>query len=152
MKKLLALLFALFVLITGFLTREMLRKFTFWDRFTSGSNLVVTWDYPGGDNAQAGMRNIVLRGEKPFRALVGFRLNLPLGYTGYDVFGYVESDAAGVAVFSAYLGHGSAEFIFVSSQNTADNSLVVSSTAADQQLSPTATYPPHWWQRLGFYG
>lgn len=135
-----------------FLGHEMLKKFRFMQGFLEHSNQMVTWVYPGGAKSVAapGMYNVVLRGQKPFCALVGFTLKIG-GYQGFDYYGCVQSDDYGVAVVSTYLGRGSVEFRFFVNSNLDSNLVVASSTAGDQRLMPHVAYPPHWYQRLGFY-
>lgn len=142
--------FALVFLITAvFLGTEMLKKFHFMRDFVNHSNQLVTWNYAG--DRKPGMYKIVLSGQKPFGALVGFRLEIPaIGFSGYDYYGFVRSDMGGLAVISTYLGKGKCEFRFLT---TSDKSqITVTSTEGDQELMPQEVYPPHWYQKLGFYG
>lgn len=139
-------------LVVWFLAKEMLKKFRFIDAFAMNSSHFTVWQYSGDKSNRPGMRNVVLRGQKPFTALVGFRLHIPLlGYTGIDIFGCVFSDEHGVATFSTYLGHGSVDFLFITDTDVDDNPLNIFSTASDQKLVPSVVYPPHFWQRLGFF-
>jgi len=140
-----------FALIAIFLGKELLKKFGFMRDFVNNSNQEVTWNYGGDD--KPGMYNIVLRGEKPFCALVGFTLKIPfLGYEGFDYYGFVQSDQNGVAVISTYLGKGECEFRFFLNTDLEVDPVAVSSSDDDQELNPDSTYPPHWWQQLSFYG
>ena len=145
----------IFLLTTVFLVKEMLKKFGFMKQFVENSNMLVSWKYQHLDlgSQKPGMRNIVLRGQKPFSVLVGFRLDIPvLGHSGFDYYGFVSSNQDGVAVFSTYLGKGDCDFQFFVNTDLEENPITVTSTVADQDLVPYATYPPHWWQKLGFFG
>lgn len=149
---------ALFIILTIafastslFLGYELLKKFTFMRDFVEGSNQMVIWDYSG--NRNPGMHNIVLRGSKPFCALVGFKLQIPLfKWSGYDYYGFVRSNEDGVAVIATYLGKGTCTFQFFANTNLQYNQITATSTEAEQQYQPDVRYPPHWYQRLGFYG
>ncbi|MFH1947500.1 MAG: hypothetical protein ABIJ23_05100 [Candidatus Magasanikbacteria bacterium] len=138
--------------IAIFLGREMLKKFGYMHSFVQSSNQLITWSYSGG--RKSGMYNIVLRGPKNFSALVGFNLKIPvLGYSGYDYYGQVDSNQNGVAVISTYLGKGATEFQFLVSRDLEHCSIeVASGLFIDQELTPDVVYPPHWYQKLGFYG
>lgn len=142
-----------FASVAGFLGSEFLKKFGFMRDFIKNSNQMVVWHYPGLKGNKPGMRNIVLRGSKPFCALVGFRFNIPvLGYSGFDYYGFVSSDGRGVAVISTYLGKGGCDFQFFVNTDLAHNPVTATSSEDDQQLQPQSVYPPHWYQRLSFYG
>ncbi|OGD78469.1 hypothetical protein A2368_00020 [Candidatus Collierbacteria bacterium RIFOXYB1_FULL_49_13] len=156
MKRLLVAFVTLTVILgltSAFLAKEMLKKLGFIDDFAADSKHLVTWDYPGAKDWEPGQRNIVLRGQTQFVALVGFKLEIPvLGFSGMDVFGYVRSDKRGVAVVSVYQGKGACEFMFITDTDPAKNRIVISSTDDDQKLMPTVDYPPHLWQKWGIYG
>jgi len=142
-----------FASIAIFLGSEFLKKFGFMRDFIKDSNQMVVWYYQGPEDRKPGMYNIVLRGSKPFCALVGFKLNIPvLGYSGFDYYGFVRSDNHGVAVVSNYLGRGKCEFQFFVNTDLDINPITATASEDDQQLKPNSTYPPHWYQRLGFYG
>lgn len=142
-----------FAQIAIFLGFEFLKKFGFMRDFIKHSNQMVVWHYYGLGGRKPGMRNIVLRAQKPFCALVGFKLDIPaLGYTGFDYYGFVRSDANGVAVISTYMGGGACEFQFFVNMDLDVNPVTVTSDEDDQQFKAHSTYPPHWYQRFGFYG
>lgn len=149
-----AITFMLFCLCL-FLGYQHLKKFGYMQEFIRGSNQLVEYLYMGTRyRKKRGMKKIVLRGQRPFKVLVGFYLQVPvLHYAGFDYYGFAESDNAGVLVIETYFGKGSCLFQFYSNQNSDNNPIVVSSTEEDQNLRPTVSYPPHWYQRfLGFYG
>ena len=151
---------ALFIVLTVvfasvaiFLGSEFLKKFGFMRDFISNSNQMVVWHYRGAEDRKSDIRNIVLRGSKPFCVLVGFKLDIPiLGYSGFDYYGFVRSDDQGVAVISTYLGKGECEFQFFVNTDVNHHPVTASSGEDDQQLQPHSVYPPHWYQRFGFYG
>lgn len=146
----LCILVLIFAAIAAFLGSELLKKFNFMRHFTERSPMMVCWYYSG--NRKPGMYNIVLRAEKPFKVLVGFILEIPiLAYKGYDYYGFVESDLGGNAVIRTYLGKGECDFRFLIGHNGNTILPTVSSTEADQELVPNGDYPPHWFQRIGFY-
>ncbi len=143
-------IFATAAIILG---SELLKKFAFMRDFIGNSNQMVVWRYEGLEGREPGMHNVVLRGQTPFCALVGFKLDIPiLGHTGFDYYGFVQSDEHGVAVISTYLGKGRCEFRFFVNTDLAQNPVTATSNESDQQLQPYSSYPPHWYQRLGFYG
>lgn len=134
-----------------FLGKEHLKKFHYNHIFYKDSNLLLTWEHKGGKDFKPGMYNIVLRGQKPFNAKIGFQLRFRwFNYEGYDHYGFVQSDEKGVAVISTYLGQNACEFKFVINADLSLNKIVASSTKEDQYLVPHVKYPPHWFQRLGF--
>lgn len=148
----LIIFFLIFLLLSIFLGKELLKKFKFMQKFVHNSNQLIEWKYPGNEIGKTGMRNIVLSGNKPFSVLVGFKLGIPLlKYSGFDYYGFVKSDN-NIAVFSTYLGQNPSVFQLLISTNLNENPITVSSTDDDQKLTPQATYKPHWFQRIGFYG
>ncbi len=148
----LSIICVLLLALVHFLGREHLRKFTYLQKFTDASSQTREWTYPGS-TGRRGMRTIVLRADQPFTALVGFRLGIPLlHYSGVDYYGYVSSDADHTAAFATYIGRGPATFIFLVNADFPAERISISADDTDQQLPPQETYPPHWYQRLGFYG
>ncbi len=149
----LIILFFIFLLVSIFLGKEFLKKFKFMQKFVQNSNQLIEWKYQGSNNGEKGMRNIVLRGNKPFSVLVGFKLGIPLlKYSGFDYYGYVRSNDNNIAIFSTYMGQNPSIFQLLISTNLKDNPITVSSTDDDQQLSPQVLFKPHWFQKMGFYG
>ncbi|OGH91785.1 MAG: hypothetical protein A2534_04645 [Candidatus Magasanikbacteria bacterium RIFOXYD2_FULL_39_9] len=149
----LGVLLAFFAPVAIFLGTEFLKKFRCMYVFTKNSDQMISWYHIGDGFRKKGMYNIVLRGQKPFTALVGFKLDIPvLGYSGYDYYGVVHSDSSGVAVISTYLGKGFCTFQFFVNTNMETNPIHATSSDEDQTLTPHVVYPPHWYQRVGFYG
>jgi len=145
----LAISSVLFFSVSVFLAKELVKKFRFFQCFVSSSRQLVPWYYKRKNVEKKGMHNIVLRGEKQFSALVGFELELPvIGNAGFDYYGLVHSDKEGKAVFSTYLGNGDCKFVFFLNE---DIKVSVSSSEEDQKLNPTEIYPPHWWQKFGYF-
>lgn len=142
------ILVILFATTTIFLAKEIFKKFSFMKQFIESSNQLVEWQYDG--SFKPGMQNIVIRGEKPFAVLIGFELKI-FGSLGFDYYGYVQSNEAGIAVISTYLGRTKTRFQFFVNCDLNQHQIHASSTDEDQALIPQAVYPPHWWQRLGFY-
>jgi len=135
----------LFGALAFFLGREFIKKFRFMQSFALRSNQMVIWHYQGVTSGhKPGMRNIVLRGSKPFSALVGFTLHIPiLKYSGFDYYGSVHSDEHGIAVISTYLGDSEREFLFFVNTDLGQNPIKATSNEDDQLLTPDSTYPPH---------
>lgn len=148
---------ALLLPLAWFFGTELLKKFNFMRQFIENTDHLVTYKWPGcfdiDIDRSPGMGNIVIRANQPFVALVGFRLSIPLiGYTGFDHFGFVASDQCGMAIFSTYLGRSPVDFQFLLSVDVSESEAKPRSSRDDQRLIPTATFPPHWYQRIGFYG
>lgn len=139
--------------LAAFFVKELLKKFGHMGKFIQASNQMVVWNYNNPTKKPRGMRNIVLRSTKGkyFTVLLGFELNI-LGRSVFDYYGVVHSDAQGVATFSTYLGRGNARFMFFVNSDLGFNPIKVSSTETDQDLIPSEVYPPHFFQRLGFFG
>jgi len=103
------------------------------------------------ENIQSGMRKMVLRADRPFHVILGFRLKI-LSYEGFDPFVSITSDERGLAVVELYLSKGAVEFIFIADQ--ANLKIQTSISEEDQILKvPSKQKPvkPHWWQRVGLY-
>ena len=144
---------ALLLLAVIFLVKEFLKKFKYMNKFIRNSKNLIVWNYGGNTSPGLGLRKIALRGQKEFSILVGFELGIPLlDYSGFDYYGYVKSDRNNMVVFETYLGKNSSRFQFLCSTNLNDNPIAVSCSEKDQSLKPQASFPPHWFQRLGFYG
>jgi hypothetical protein len=134
------------------------KKFRFIGGLVNGTPAMVMYRFPGAKKMRMtpGMYNIVLRSAegKPFRALVAMKFEFPLiGQAGsVDPYGFVKSSPNGVAVVATWLGNGSCDFVFVINKKDGSTTHVVASCdATDQDLRPNVTYPPHWFQRLGFW-
>ncbi len=153
-----AIVVATLSLITAaFLLVEFRKKFGFMQSFLAHSSSQVRYQHRGDIFAGPGMRKIALRSQtgRPFAALVGFTLKIPIiGFEGFDYYGMVQSDRNGVAVISTFIGRGDVEFVFVVNRDNSDGDITASLASlelAGQFLIPQVTYPPHWWQRLGFF-
>ena len=154
LKKLVVFLMVLVAILTSiilFLGNEMVKKFEYFNSFAKSSNQLL--DYTHGGLETPRMRNIVLRSKdgQPFTALVGFYLEVPGIGAGFDYYGYVESNSKGVAVISTFIGKNLVAFQFFVDCDLRQNPITITSKEVDQILKPDVTYPPHWWQRLGFY-
>lgn len=137
-----------------FLLKELKKKFGFMQSFLNSSHLKVVYQHNGNRFTRPSMKNIVLRSQagRPFVALIGFTLRIPIiGFEGFDYYGQVMSDENGVAVVSTFVGRGDVEFVFVVNRDNEDGDITASLELSDQFLTPQVTYPPHWWQRLGFF-
>lgn len=147
------ILATLFALIANFLGLEFLKKFNFMRMFIKTSNQMVEWYHPGDKARKPGMYNIVLRGQRPFSVLIGFNLKIAfLHHSGFDYYGFAQADEKNVIVISTYLGKKSCKFQFLMNTNLTHNLVTVTSSNEDQGLKPIISFPPHWYQRLGFYG
>ncbi|MDD2758580.1 MAG: hypothetical protein PHD72_04445 [Patescibacteria group bacterium] len=144
-----------------FLGKEMFKKFRFMKQFVGRSASLLEFDFQGvrEHGWKRGMRNIVIRWDKSFSVLVGFELTIPIFGTGFDYYGQTDARKEGdewVAVISTYLGRGPCRFQFFLNREKGINYIghpypSVSSYDTDQTLAPSAVYPPHFFQRLGFY-
>ncbi len=107
-----------------------------------GSAQVVNWTWPGASRGQ--FRRVVLESTLggDFKAQVGFRL----GPTLVDFYGFVESED-GQVVLETWV-RSPKEFIFLVEAGV---EVTAHSSESDQTLKPRYTFPPHWWQRLGFF-
>lgn len=141
---------AVSLLLSLWLANEHRRKFGFINDWATRSAQIVNYFYPGPEKFghKPAMRNIVLRGTKPFSALVCMRWHLAGKDFGIDPYGVVHSDKYGMAVVSTYFGYGEVTFIFVPN---VDANVEATSTDADQYFTPDATYEPHLVQTLGIY-
>lgn len=165
---------AFFIIIAIFVTKEMVKKFGFEKTYARTAN-AVRWHYKGSKehglvpgmhtvvlkapnqhslarlaNKPLGTGHVVLETSDYFTAKLAFKLVLPFGITGVDTFGCIESGWGGVISFSTYLGRGKHDFIFFITR--IDASQVTVSVDPEGAPAPTHKFPPHWWQRLGFWG
>ncbi len=149
------MLFALaiiFCLISIFLGKEMLKKFGFMRSFIKNSSLLINYRYPGSKAAghKPGMRKIAFlaKNDKQFSLLIGFELSI-LGSQGFDYYGSLTSNNKGILVIETYLGKSAVNFQFLKNK---DIEISVIADESVQQMAPSASYPPHFWQRLGLWG
>ncbi|MFA7286172.1 MAG: hypothetical protein WC052_00720 [Patescibacteria group bacterium] len=149
---LLVLLVVKLVAVTYFLASEMLKKFGFMQQFIAVSNCVVTWEWRADEPVfEPAMWKVMICHPdcRQFGALIGFKLNI-LGYTGFDYYGYVQSDEQGRAVFSTWLGRKPCTFQFLVGMDASE--FQVASICEETIGEPaTARFPPHWWQRFSFF-
>jgi hypothetical protein len=143
-----------------FLGKEMFKKFRFMRDFVNNSRSLLELNYEGAKEYgwDKGMRNIVIRAKEPFSVLVGFELTAPVFGTGFDYYGFTNArrlengiNDEYVAVISTYLGNGPCLFQFFLNCDAVTTDARVSTTDDDQKLKPAVVYPPHLYQRLGFY-
>ncbi|HRY36752.1 MAG TPA: hypothetical protein P5230_02645 [Candidatus Magasanikbacteria bacterium] len=152
----LVVLVVIFLATAVFLASELVKKFSFMRSFIISSRCLIEYYWPGAELAgvKRGMRNIVLVWDQPFNVLIGFELTLPGLKPGFDYYGHATAECIGdkyAVVVNTYCGGGDARFQFFVNHEV-DEKFAVSSTEEDQQKKPHATYPPHWWQTIGFYG
>lgn len=137
--------FFLFALFCG---TELLKKFTYMRKFVDRSGQLLTYSLKEDRSRDRKMRTIVFQAEgpQPFTILVGFRF--PYGER-WDWYGYVEAKD-GRAAISTFIGKGGCEFQFLIG-GAHPNQIVVfmADEGADQAID--ATYPPHFFQRLGMF-
>lgn len=148
----LAIMATIFCLISVFLGKEMLKKFGFMRSFVKDSSLLVNYRYPGSKAAghKPGMRKIAFlaKNDKQFSLLIGFELSL-LGSQGFDYYGSLTSNNKGILVIETYLGKSAVNFQFLKNK---DIEVLIIADESVQQMAPNASYPPHFWQRLGLWG
>lgn len=147
---------ATFFLISVFLGKELLKKFTFLQRFEEGAGYTNTLVYMWPGNKPGKMRNIVLRGNAAFKVLVSFRLEIPiLAYTGTDWYGITEAekDQNGhyFAVISSYMARKPVEFRLIIKSKIENDVYLDDNPELWDNLTSHTVYPPHFYQKLGFY-
>ena len=142
------LIIILFLASTIFLWFEILKKFTYMQEFIWHSDQMIVWHYDG--KKKPWMYTIVLHGSQNFAVLLWFKLKI-FGYSGIDHFGFVESNKHNKAIFSTYLWKQPIEFYFLSNSGLKNNPIIVTCTGEDQKSIPSKKFPPHWWQKIGFY-
>ncbi len=103
------------------------------------------------------MYNIVIKDPRAcstelFSALVGFTLRIPvLGFEGFDYYGFVKNTHQ--LVVRTYLGKDQVIFRFLlNTPIETDRHLDLVSLDLEGVHRPDGIYPPHWYQKLGFYG
>lgn len=143
--------------IAVFFGYEFRKKFLFMDKFAKFSGMEVSWYWSGTGGERPRMANIVLKSEtkKPFIALVGFTLHVPIpviGGKGFDYYGIVESDGDGVAVVSTWFGRKAVLFRFLVNCDPSVNRVIAFAGNGADRLKPHVVYPPKPYQRIGFYG
>ena len=129
---------------------EHRKKFGFNDEWATHSGRIVNYFYPGPKQfgRKPAMRNIVLRGNRPFVSYVSMRWSIAGKDWGIDHYGTIRSDEHGVAVVNTFFGYGEVKFIFVPN---VEAGVIATSTDEDQSLKPDAIYPPHFVQKIGLY-
>ncbi|MFB6181727.1 MAG: hypothetical protein ABEJ24_02410 [Candidatus Magasanikbacteria bacterium] len=135
--------FTLALVLNVFLAAEHIDKFDIMNRFTKNSYQVVKYKTEGAmkEGFEPGMRNIVIRADEKFSAMIGFRL-----WGLFDHYGYVESDENGRAVVSTYMGHRETEFLIFVSRDKRYCGVTAVSREEDQDLECDERCPPHWYQ------
>jgi hypothetical protein len=148
----------LFLAVALFFAVEYKKKFQFMDKFARESKQLIAFNYLGARKLgiHKGMHSIAICWNQPFSALVGFNLTVPLLGSGFDYYGLVSSEEVSsglhLAVLSTYLGNGACEFLFLVNGSTLASKPAVYADYEDPILTaPTEVYPPHWYQKLGFY-
>lgn len=131
-----------------YLTKEHVRRLRNNYRFMAHDSTMVKWHWRGTstEKAKPGMHTIVLKSAIPttFKAQVGFFIAKDM----IDNFGFVESGPTGIAVFETYLDKVPHTFTFLLNKD-----IVVEVVTGDecQHYQVAYSFPPHWWQRLGFF-
>ena len=134
---LLALVLTIVCLLVGdMMQRESLRV------FIEKTHYGVSYTYPGMKTP--GTRNIVLRGERPFIALVADQR--------FHVYGQVESNELSEAVISVYIGSDLTTFQFLMDRDQEQNPVKVTSSENDQKLEATLVCRPIWWRLQKAFG
>lgn len=148
-----------FGVTAAWLAYEHKKKFDFMQQFVEkmGDHIIVH-RYRGAKEMglKRGMGNIKLYSPTPFSVLVGFELHYPLlGGKGFDYYGFVESEPEGEkrhsVVIRTFLGTKPCDFVFLFNRSLLD--MRMATGPATSGLTPTAVYPPHWYQKyFGFFG
>jgi hypothetical protein len=147
-----AIVATIFCLTSLFLGKEMLKKFSFMRSFVKNSSLLVKYHYPGNKVAghKPGMRKIAFlaKNNQQFSLLIGFELSL-FASKGFDYYGFVSSNDKGILVIETYLGKSHVNFQFLKNE---DVEISIIADESVQKMAPNASYPPHFWQKLGLWG
>ena len=166
----LAFVLVLSVGLNIFLGTEMMKKFVFnRDFFSSASELTTSVYWAGTKQEQFNkpvMGVIVLSSRKPFGAKIGFRLIIPimrsLGLGDWvntiDDYGFAHSrEVAGpephqIAI-ATWLSKGAVDFTFLCTEEGVTARIFQGTEEFWRQSGSAidARFPPHLYQRLGFY-
>ncbi len=144
------IIFLIIILLSStiFLSRELLKKFTYMHHFITQHENTVYWEYTW--DREDWMYNIVISADKPFSLLIWFNLHIPLlQYTWSDPYWYIQSQWNKV-IISTYLADQKHIFWFIPIWTTKDK-ISIQSNIEDQSLTPDISYPPHRRQRLWFF-
>lgn len=132
----------------NYLAKEHVRRLRNNYRFMAHDSNMVKWHWKGAstEKTKPGMYTIVLKSATAttFKAQVGFFIAKDM----IDSFGFVESGPTGIAVFETYLAEEPHTFTFLFNKD-----IVVEVVTGDecQHYQVAYSFPPHWWQRLGFF-
>lgn len=150
-----SLIIIVLTLAVFFLGSEMLKKFNIFQHHVKDSNQLLSLSYRGAgeEGFKKGMKTITIHWDRPFGALVGFNLKVPFFAEGFDYYGRARSVPTGFGghdlTISTYLGNGKVDFLFYLNRELSGQQPIFS--YGDENEKASATFPPHWWQRLGFY-
>lgn len=144
------------LIISIFLGKELLKKFKFHDSFTSSNGYIQNIKYYWiGTTDKPRMRNIILKGNKPFKVLIGFKLEIALlKFEGTDWFGLSTAkraqDGNYYSVISTWMGRNDSEFHLLTNSNFKNNIIKIVQVKKIN-LKPDVACLPHWYQKIGFY-
>jgi hypothetical protein len=152
------MLAVVFFILVWFLGKELLKKFKFLDKFAETSGWMERIDYKWiCAGRKPGMRKIVLSSKQPFSVLIGFKLRIPIiRHESTDCFGFVEAKKTELgnwlAIISTYMGKKTVDFSLFIKRKSQEELVTLAQERTAQEFEEThASYPPHWYQRLGFY-
>lgn len=146
---LLITLLLLFISLSGFLLKELFKKFWFWKDFQKKYKNQTSWIYNW--DKKPGMYTIKMEWNKAFNVLIGFDFSLgPVKNIGYDIFWYMESSDEWILYFSTYLPKWWVEFLFLIENDCTEN-IQVSLMENNSLIKPDYTFDPHWWQKLDLF-
>lgn len=147
----------IFFSLSLFLGKEIMKKFGFMYQFAADSKQLLTYNFPGAKKSgfKPGMRKITIRWDRHFSVLVGFHLSIPFFGKGLDYYGFARSVGGGDECWldiSTYLGNRPVEFLFFLNKEMTVKQPEIYIGDFDPRVPKSQTYPPHLWQRLGFFG
>ena len=140
------------LLTAVFFGKELLKKFRFHDQFTDSDGYIqkIIDYWPGGKPFK--MQKVALQSNKPFKALIGFKLEIPLiKFKGTDWYGFADArlvNGKWLAVFSTYLGKHPIENRFFVNKPDPNEIVQVVPQSEVEDLEPDTVCKPHWYQRL----
>lgn len=142
-----------------FLGTELLKKMKFFSDFLkdSGDIKLMTYSWEGAKKAhkKSGMYKFLITAPAPFEVIIGFELSIDLlNFRADDYYGFVQSnyitEGLNQVCFETYLGKGSADFVFKCKSIEPQTYELKLVDRNDPHGVVTVSYPPHWWQKLGF--
>lgn len=146
---LLSILLLLTTSLSGFLLKELFKKFWFWKEFQKKYKNQISWIYNW--DKKPGMYTIKMEWNKAFNTIIGFDFSLgPIKNIGYDIFWYMESSDDWILYFSTYLGKWWVEFLFLIESDSVEK-IDIFLIEDNPLIIPNYIFYSHWWQKLNLF-